>query len=110
MLYQKCAASLASTTEPARRRHAHHLHAAGVAADEVERDAGGDLGGAVVEGDAAVEDVADGGRHVLDLEDEAERLVAHAAAGAVGHLGVLEMEARLREIRPSGRRGPSACG
>ena len=85
---------------PARRRHAHHLHPARVAADEVERDAGRDLGGAVVEGDAAVEDVADGGRHVLDLEDEAERLVAHAAAGAIGHLGVLEMEAGVREFGP----------
>ena len=83
-----------------RRRDPYHLHAAGMAADKVEGDAGRDLRLAVVKGDATVEDMADGRDDVLDVEDEVHRAVAHAATGAPGHLGVLEMEAGLRELGP----------
>ena len=61
----------------ARRRHAHHLHARGVAADEVQRHAGRDLGRAVMEMHAARIDVAHGREHVVDLGARGEERMRH---------------------------------
>ena len=77
--------------------HPHALQALGVAADLVHGDAGRQFLGAVVEFAAIGEHLAHHGVHVGLAERNAQHLVAHAAAGGVGHLGVLDMIARIGE-------------
>jgi len=60
-------------------------------------DARHDLILAVVECAAAGEQLAHHGDHILDLERQPQRAVAHAAPGGIGHLAVLQVIARLRE-------------
>ncbi len=74
--------------------HAHALQALGVAADMMDGDSRHDLVLAVVEGDAAGKDLAHHRDHVVDLERQAQRRVAHAAPGGVGHLAILQVIAR----------------
>jgi hypothetical protein len=69
-----------------------------VAADEVQRDAWRDLGGAVVEAQAIFVERADGALYVVHVERAAEEGLAHAGAGAVGHLAGLQVERGLGEI------------
>src|SRR5262245_13151323 len=79
------------------RLHPHALQSLGVAADMVDGDAGHDLVLAVVEGDAAGEDLAHHCHHVIGLERHPQRCVAHAASGGVGHLAILQVIARARK-------------
>jgi len=50
-----------------------------------------------VEGAAGGEDFAHRRHHVLDLEWQPQRLMAHAAPGGIGHFAILQVVARLRE-------------
>ena len=56
-----------------------------------------DFARAVVKGGAAGEHFAHHRNDVLNLERRTHCLVAHAAAGGVGHLAVLQVIARLRK-------------
>jgi len=69
-----------------------------VAAEVVQRHAGGELVGALVEHHALAVDQAHHADHLLDLEAVRQVVVAHVAAGGELHLGVLQVEARLREL------------
>ena len=83
-------------------RDAHHLQACRVPADQVQADAGRDLGIAVVEHQLAGMQPLDGLGHVPSLEGAAHRRVAHAATRAIRHFLFLQMQARL------GKRGDIA--
>ena len=74
--------------------HAHALQALGMAADMMDGNPRHDLVLAVVEGDAAGKHLAHHRDYVVDLERQAQRRVAHAAPGGVGHLAILQMIAR----------------
>ena len=50
-----------------------------------------------MERDAAREQLADDGDHVVFLERAAQPAMAHAPSGAIGHLPVLQMVAGARE-------------
>ena len=79
------------------RLHPHRLQSFGMAADVMHGDARHDLILAVVERAPAGENLAHHSNDVLDLERQAQRPMAHAASGGVGHFAVLQMIARLRE-------------
>ncbi len=79
------------------RVDADDLEPAGVAADPVQGQPRGQFRIAVVEGDPAVEHAVDHLGDVLGLEGVADRRLGHVAPGREGHLGVLQVEARLRE-------------
>ena len=70
-----------------------------MAADLVHRDAGRELVRAVVKLHAACEHAMHHARDVVGLERVVDLVVAHAAARHVLHLGVLHVEARVREQR-----------
>ena len=78
-------------------QHAHALDAGGVAADAMDREPRCQLLVAVMEGDAASEEMAHHLDHILDGEGVAHRRMAHAPAGGKRHLAVLDVEARPRE-------------
>ena len=63
-----------------------------MAAGLVHGDAGRDLAIAVVEGDAARIHFLHQAADVIDSERLAHRVLAHARAGGVGHLGFLDVE------------------
>ena len=77
--------------------HPHALQALGVAADMVDGDARLDLILAVVKGGAPGEHLAHHGDDVVDFERQLQRRMAHAAAGSIGHLDVLQVIVRPRE-------------
>src|SRR6202041_590375 len=41
---------------------------------------------------------ADRALHVIDVERTAQERLAHATSGAIGHLGFLQVEYRVREV------------
>jgi hypothetical protein len=63
----------------------------------MQREVRRELGHAVMEHDAVGENLFHHGGHVVGLERNAQRLVTHAAAGAVVHFGVLQVITRLRK-------------
>src|SRR3569832_533317 len=79
------------------RLHPYRLQSLRVAADLVHGDARCDLVVAVVEIDEIVEHLLHHGVDVRRAERHADHLVAHTAARTVGHLGVLDVIARVRE-------------
>ena len=76
------------------RQHANALHPHRVPPDAVDRHPRGDLRIPVVERQAALEKLVDQPLDVRRAVGVAERLVRHVAARRIGHLQVLEMEAR----------------
>src|SRR5207249_6107696 len=82
---------------PARSLDPDDLQTVRMAADAVHGDAGRDLAVAGIERDALAIDMAHHLRDVLDRERMSQQAVAHAAAGRVNHLALLEMEARIRK-------------
>ncbi len=66
-------------------------------ADQVQRDAGKELGVAAMEAHAAGVDAAHHAHHVFHLESAAEAVVAHVAAGRVRHLELLHVQQGRRE-------------
>ena len=68
-----------------------------MAADPVHGHVGRDLAFAGVEGDALAIDVAHHLRDMLDREGMTQESVAHAAPGRIGHLAILQVEARVGE-------------
>jgi len=77
--------------------HPHALQPLRMATDLVHRDAGREFLRAVVEVDAIGEHLVHHRMHVVLAEWNAQHMVAHAAAGGVGHFGVLHVIARVRE-------------
>ena len=65
--------------------------------DFVNRDVGGKLGSAIVKCDSAGEDLADHVGYVVQLEWNPQGMMAHAAAGAVFHFGILHLITRVRK-------------
>ena len=81
----------------ARRRHAHHLQTAGMAADQMQRNPWGDFRRAAMETHTTFVDAADRRDHIVHLEWIPKDRVTHAAARAEFHLRVLDMKCRRRE-------------
>lgn len=90
--------------EPARLgKHPHRLEPAGMAADAMDGDALGDLAAALVKDHAAPVEPEHGLCHMGAGIGRAERVVAHAGAGRIGHLGGLEVQPGLgEEVQPAG--------
>lgn len=63
----------------------------------MQRDSGRNLAVAIMEGDALVIDVAHHQRDIFGREGMPQQPVAHAAAGGIGHLAVLQMETGIRK-------------
>src|SRR5215212_2769235 len=76
---------------PAPGPDTHDLQSFRMSAELVNTDPRRDFLVAVMEGNPALEDLADYRHHVLDLKRHAKRRVAHAPAGAIRHLGVLHV-------------------
>ena len=81
-----------------------------MAADVVHGEAGRELFGAVVEDHPLVEDAPHHRGDVVHLERDALVRVAHAAAGRVAHLPILQVIARAAERACGCRSGRSAGG
>ena len=81
----------------ASRLDPHALQTLRVAADMVDGDSRRDLVLAVVKGDASVKHFAHHRHHVIDLERQPQRHVAHAAARCICHLAILQVIARPRK-------------
>ena len=81
----------------ASRLDPHALQTLRVAADMVDGDSRRDLVLAVVKGDASVKHFAHHRHHVVDLERQPQRHVAHAAARCICHLAILQVIARPRK-------------
>jgi hypothetical protein len=75
----------------------HHLQTIGMAADAMQRHAGGDLAIIGMELHAFAEDVADHQRHMLRRIWMAQAAEAHAAPGGEAHLAILQMKSRIRK-------------
>src|SRR5258706_7473117 len=74
--------------------HAHGLQSPGVPADPVQREAGRELGVAVVKAHPPLVHLAHHRGHLVRLVGVVEEALSHVAAGRVGHLLVLQMEGR----------------
>src|SRR5258708_5172520 len=79
------------------RLYAHGLKPHRVAADEMNAEPGRQLLGPVVKLQPPVEEAANHGSDVLDLEGSAKHAVAHAAPSAELHLLVLDVIASIGE-------------
>jgi hypothetical protein len=64
---------------------------------QMQTDPGRDLRRAIMEAHAAIVDAPDGRNDVIDFECVAQHPVAHAAAGAKSHLGVLNVKGGRRK-------------
>ena len=79
-------------------RHPDRLDAAGVPADQMQRDPRRDLLRAIVDFQPFGIERVDRGPHVFHIVWAAEERFAHAGAGAIAHFRGLDMERRLGEI------------
>ena len=75
----------------------HELKSARMTADQMHRDAIGDLACAVVKLDAPLEQFSHHRRDVVGFKRVTQIGMAHAPAGAVFHFAVLNVIARVRE-------------
>src|SRR6185312_16230364 len=85
------------------RLHAHTLQALGVPSHLMDGDSGRELLNAIMKFHTIREDLSDHRQHVAFAERNTQHLMAHAAAGGVSHLGILDVIARIgKEIVVAG--------
>src|SRR3546814_8319521 len=68
-----------------------------MATHTMQRQAGGEVGNPVVEGDLVAVHIPHQANNVLDVVGMTQEAMAHAAPGGIGHLGILHMEAGARK-------------